>query len=194
MISRIRGTLLRREGLAIEVLTAGGVAYQIDVPLFVAERLPREGTEVELRTYQVVRDDALLLFGFLDEFERVVFTRLLATAGIGPRLALAMLSNLRPDRLVSAVLDRDVDMLRQVPGVGKKTAERLVLELTDRMEDLVGTVTAPVAGGAKEGVAALVALGFAASEANNAVRVVMDEQGALQGAELVKAALARLSR
>jgi len=194
MISRIRGTLLRREGTAIEILTAGGVAYQIDVPLFVAERLPREGTEIELRTCQVVRDDALLLFGFLEEFERVVFTRLLATAGIGPRLALAMLSNLRPDRLVSAVLDRDVDMLRQVPGVGKKTAERLVLELADRMEDLVGTVTGPVAGGAKEGVAALVALGFAVSEANNAVRAVIDEQGELHGAELVKAALARLSR
>ena len=193
MISRIHGTLLRRARQAVEVLTAGGVAYQIDVPLFVSERLPREGAAVELLTCQVVRDDAVLLFGFLEEQERSVFLRLLSASGVGPRMALAILSKLTPDRLARAIMDRDVAALRQVPGVGKKKAERLLFELADRLEDLGLAATSTVDATAHEGVAALVALGYAPAEAAAAVRKALDEQGALGGAELVKAALARVS-
>lgn len=192
MISRVRGVLLRCDSQVAEIMTSGGLAYQVEVPTFVAERL-REGTDVELHTCQVVRDDAVLLFGFLKEHERSVFNRLLATAGVGPRLALAMVSSLTPERLVSAIVERNVALLCQVPGVGKKKAERLVLELADRLEDLVLVAGVPATGAVQEGTAALVALGYAPAEAAEAVRKVLAESERLAGTELIKAALARLS-
>lgn len=197
MISRIRGTLLRRELELVEVLTAGGVAYEIDIPLSVYERLPREGEEVELRTHQVVREDAITLFGFLEERERALFATLLTASGVGPRLALGLLSHLGADGLVRAVGERNVAALRQVPGVGRKTAERLVLELADKLDDLAllastgarpGAV--PTGRAAEEAVSALVALGFAHGQAVAAVRRALDEQGGLEGGDLIKAALA----
>src|SRR5690606_28173204 len=94
VISRIRGVLLRRELGVAEVMTPGGVAYEIQIPLTVFERLPQEGAEVELRTHQVVREDAVELYGFMDEAERAVFGRLLSASGVGPRLAVNILSTL----------------------------------------------------------------------------------------------------
>src|SRR5690606_14806979 len=111
MISRVRGTLLRSQPEVAEVMTPGGIAYEIIVPLSVYERLPREGAEVELRTVQVVREDAVELFGFIDEHERAIFSRLLTASGVGPRLALAMMSTLAPDRLVRAIGERDTATL-----------------------------------------------------------------------------------
>src|SRR5690606_16288318 len=103
VISRIRGTLLLRELDRVEVMTPGGVAYEIWVPRSVFEGLPGAGEEVELRTYQVVREDAVMLFGFLQEAERLVFSRLLTASGVGPRLALSLLSALPAERLVRAI-------------------------------------------------------------------------------------------
>jgi holliday junction DNA helicase RuvA len=190
VISRIRGTLLRREIGVAEVMTGGGVAYELQIPLGVFERLPREGGEVELRTVQIVREDSVELFGFMDHAERVVFSRLLSASGVGPRLALNILSSMPPERIVRAIRDKDIAALRQIPGLGVKKAERLVLELVDRLDDVA--VAAADRGGAPgfdEAVKALVALGYSSADAASAVRKVIDEQGTLQPLDLIRAAL-----
>jgi Holliday junction DNA helicase RuvA len=193
MISRVRGTLLRRDLSVVEILTAGGVTYEIEIPLPVYERLPREGADVDLRTVQVVREDAVTLYGFLDAPERNVFTRLLTASGVGPRLALNMLSKMSPERLVRAILERDVAALRQIPGLGTKKAEKLVIELTDRLGGLnLAPSGAPGGRSSEEAVGALVALGYSSSEATSAVRDALDTSGTLVGIDLIKAALARL--
>jgi len=196
MISRVRGTLLRSRPEVAEVMTPGGVAYEISIPLTVYERLPREGQEVELRTVQVVREDAVELFGFLDDRERAVFGRLLTASGIGPRLALAMLSTLSPDRLVRAIAERDTSALRQVPGVGAKKAERIVVELQGKLDDLALAATGPVpqSRAADEATSALIALGYTPAQAVTAVRRALEKDGRLKGTDLIKAALAVLSK
>ncbi len=198
MISRIRGTLLRRDLEGCEIMTAGGVAYEIEIPLSTFERLPREGAEIELRTYQLFREDAQLIYGFLDESERALFARLLTASGVGPKLALAMLSRMAPDRLARAITDRDIAGLRQIPGLGTKKAERLVLELGDKLQDLAfagapGAGARPAGRAAEEAVAALVALGYSPSDAGHAVRDVLDGQPGLGGVELIKAALSAMA-
>lgn len=192
MISRIRGTLLRRDPALIEVMTAGGVAYEIDIPISVFEKLPRVKQDVELLTYQVVREDDVMLFGFLHEAERDLFGRLLGASGVGPRLALAMMSALSPAALVRAITEREVATLVQVPGVGRKTAERISLELGDKLDDLSIRATPTVKGAAaQEAVGALVALGYASSDATTAVRRTIEEQGPEEDAQvLIRKALA----
>jgi Holliday junction DNA helicase RuvA len=197
MISRIHGKLVRRDLNSIEVMTSGGVAYEIHVPLTVFERLPREGGEVELRTYHVVREDAQELFGFIDAAERTLFGRLLSASGVGPRLALNMLSTMHPQSLVTAITMKDIAALRRIPGLGAKKAERLVLELADRLDDVilsgdVASAARPAGANADEAVHALVALGYNPAEASTAVRKALDEQGKLIGIDLIKAALARV--
>lgn len=199
MISRVRGKLVRRDLNSIEVMTSGGVAYELLIPLTVFERLPREGGEVELRTYHVVREDAQELYGFLENSERVLFGRLLSASGVGPRLALNMLSTLTPDRLVTAITMKDIASLKRIPGLGTKKAERLVLELADRLDDVaVVSARAGAAPGAgastEEAVHALVALGYNAGEATAAVRKALDEEGKLMGIDLIKAALAKVTK
>ncbi len=195
MIRRVKGTLLRRELGVVEVMTPGGVAYEIEIPLAVYERLPREGAELELRTCHVVREDAHALYGFLEERERAVFARLLGAPGVGPKLALAMMSSLTPDRLVRAIRERDIAALRQVPGLGTKKAEKLVLELVDKLDDLAFEPAGPRPEGrvAEEAVGALVALGYSPAQATQAVRAALDEKGQVKGAELIKAALAAMA-
>lgn len=194
MISRIRGVLATRDLGVVEVSTPGGVTYELEIPLTVFERLPREGAEVELRVFQVVREDAITLYGFLDWRERAVFARLLTASGVGPRLALNMLSTLPPEELIRAILERDVATLRRIPGLGTKKAERLVLELADRLDDLAAAAAGPSADGrvAEEAVGALVALGYSAPEASAAVRRALDASGQLEGIALIKAALGSL--
>jgi holliday junction DNA helicase RuvA len=194
MISRIRGVLVRRDLGIVEVQTQGGVTYEIEIPLTVYERLPREGADIELLTHQVVREDALTLFGFLHATERALFGRLLSASGVGPRLALNMLSTLSPAKLVGAITSKDIATLRQIPGLGTKKAEKLVVELADRLDDLAVASAGPRPEGrtAEEAVAALVALGYTATEATAAVREALDEHGKLIGIELIKAALAQV--
>lgn len=198
MISRIRGTLLRREVGLAEVMTSGGVAYEIQIPLGVFERLPREGADVELRTVHVVREDAVELFGFLDDGERVLFSRLLSASGVGPRLALNILSTMPPERVVRAIVHKDIAVLRQIPGLGAKKAERLALELADRLDDIatVASSVRGVGGGARleEAVAALVALGYSSADAAAAVRRVLDAESGLDGVDLIKAALVAIRK
>ena len=195
MISRLRGTLITRDPEVVEIATTGGVVYELEVPLTVFERLPAPGSEVELRTQLVVREDSQTLYGFLEPNERVLFRRLMGASGVGAKLALAMMSAYRADRLARALVEKDVNALKQVSGIGKKTAERLALELSDKVTDLAVAASTggpqTVSSGAQEAVAALVALGYAFADADDAVRAVL-EDGSVSGAdELIRKALAR---
>jgi Holliday junction DNA helicase RuvA len=196
MISRVSGKLVRRDLGVAEVATACGLTYEIQIPLTVFERLPREGADVELLTHMVVREDAQELYGFLTTAERALFGRLLSASGVGPRLALNMLSTLSPDKLIAAITNKDLATLRQIPGLGTKKAEKLSVELADRLGDLATTLSglSPDGRTAEEAVAALVALGYSASEATLAVRKALDEQGRLIGIDLIKAALLQVGK
>ncbi|HET7229355.1 MAG TPA: Holliday junction branch migration protein RuvA [Longimicrobium sp.] len=194
MISRIRGELVLRDIERVEVMTGGGVAYEIHIPTTVFERLPRVGEQVTLRTFHVVREDAQLLFGFLEDVERVIFSRLLAASGVGPRLALALMSAMSAEMLVRAVRNRDVAALTAVSGVGKKTAERIAVELSNKLDDLAFAPSAMSsrAPGIEDALRALIALGINQGDADRAVRAVVTERGNdVPAPELIRLALAR---
>jgi holliday junction DNA helicase RuvA len=194
VISRLRGTLLSREGEVIEVATAGGVVYELDVPLSVAERLPPVGEEVELRTVLLVREDQHALYGFHSEGERALFRRLLTVKGVGAKVAVGMLSAYAAHRLVQVLVEGNVPALTQVSGIGKRTAERIVLELSDRLGDLEAQLGTESGGAtpdaAQSAVQALTALGMSFQEADRAVRAVLDGSGELSSAEIIRKALA----
>jgi Holliday junction DNA helicase RuvA len=192
LISRLKGKLLTRDFTSIEVETPGGVVFEVEVPLTVRERLPQAGEAVELRTVQIVREDSVFLCGFLEAHERELFKRLLTASGVGARLALAMLSTFSARRLARALAEKDLAALSQISGVGKKTAERLALELSERVRDLAlvpeGAPEAPPA--LEEAVSALVALGFSFTSADAAVRKALREVGEDATAEgLIRRAL-----
>jgi Holliday junction DNA helicase RuvA len=196
MISRLRGRLVSREVDHIEVETAGGVVYEVQVPLSILERLPKPPVlDFEIRTLQLVREDSVTLYGFLESFERELFRRLLGASGVGPKVALAMLSTYSARRLAQALAEKDVVALNQVSGVGKKTAERIVLELADKVEDLaVGAAGPDGVGrgpGAQEAVGALVALGYSFVDADAAVRAALAQGDAESTDALVRRALAK---
>ncbi len=194
MISAVRGQLVAKAADRVVVETAGGVSYEIGVPLGVFERLPAEGRPVALRTVLVVREDGWALYGFDQELERTVFQRLLAASGVGPRLALALVSALGGARVVAAIQQGDVAALCTVPGVGKKTADRLILELKDRMGDLAAAEGPPAAGRvAEQAVQALMGLGYGPGEADRAVRAVISQDGSAEPAELIRRALQHLT-
>lgn len=194
MISRLRGTLLSRIEGRVEIATPGGVVYEVQVPLMVAERLPAIGEEVELRTVQVVREDAQELYGFLTVRERDLFQRLLGAKGVGGKHAVSMLSTFSAARLIRILMNRDIAALVQVPGIGKKSAETLAVALSDRVGDLELTAEPhelAAAEGVEAAVQALVALGMGVNEAEQAVRAVLEDGGASTPDELIRKALAR---
>lgn len=195
MIAGVQGTLTARLGDRVIVATASGVSYELAVPLGVLERLPAEGASVDLRTVLVVREDGWSLYGFDRDYERGVFQRLLGASGVGPRLALALLSSLGGPRVVSALRGGDLAALCTVPGIGRKTAERLVLELKDRLGDLTPPGETPArAPAGDQAVQALVNLGYGAADADRAVRAVLAERGSAPVAEVIRQALQILSR
>lgn len=191
MISRLRGTLLTRAKDRVEIETPGGVVYEVEVPLSVQERLPPPDAAVELRTLQVVTESSIALYGFLTSHERSVFQRLLSANGVGARLALAMMSALTAERLVRAIIEKDLAALTLVSGIGKKKAEKLSLELSDRMMDLVTVETIPATGvgRAHEAVQALVSLGFSFGEADRSVRAALQAGVPDTTEELIRRAL-----
>lgn len=194
MIAGVAGRLAARNGDRIQVTTEAGVTYELAVPLGVLERLPDEGRPVDLRTVLVVREDGWALYGFDREGERLLFQRLLGASGVGPRLALAMVSTLGGARVVRVIRDADLAALCTIPGIGKKTAERIVLELKDKLGDLAAEAapdTPPPA--ADQAVQALVNLGYPAGEADRAVRAALAKAGAAEPAELIRRALQTLS-
>lgn len=193
MISRVSGRLLVRELERVEVMTPGGVAYEIAIPSTVFERLPLPGNDVELRTHQVFREDGVFLYGFLEETDRLVFGRLLTAPGVGPKLAISMLSTLPVPRLIRAIRERDLAALTGISGVGKKTAERLALDLGSRLDDIPVVIESrPSGDGVDEALKALAVLGYSSAEAEKAVRAVLGRNGSRASGDLVKAALAEL--
>lgn len=170
MIRRVRGRLLHKDPAGVEVLTRGGVAYELMVPTTLFERLPSVGREVELHAALIARDDSLELYGFSSSHDRELFQRLRSATGVGPRLALALLGALPAGRLVRAIRGKEHPVLQTVSGVGRKTAERIVVELADKLDDLApdepGATEEP--GGAAA-VQALRALGYGHSESEEAV-------------------------
>lgn len=201
MISRVHGTLVAHTLDRIEVMTAAGTAYEILVPLGVLESLPRVGGEIALHTAMVVREDAWTLYGFPTADERRLFHRLMGTTGVGPSLALNLLSTLTGERLVRAVRDGDLTTLTRVPRVGKKLAERLVLELRDKLEGAAdgaaptpGSARAPSGPGA-DATRALLALGYAPADAERAVRIgLADAPKDDNTADLIRRSLAALAK
>ena len=193
MIALLAGTLAAKEADRVVVRTPSGVGYECFVPTRTLADLPGVGQPVELHTSLVVREDGQSLYAFATVEERRVFQRLLQASGIGPRLALAMLSVHPGERLVRSIRERDIATLVAVPGVGKKTAERLVLELADKTGDLeAGEVTRPSTA-SDAATKALVRLGYGAPEADDAVRRALAEDGRRDTAELLKAALTFLA-
>lgn len=195
MISRIRGTLISRSLDRVEIETAGGVVYEVEVPLSILERIPMAPKEgFELRTLQIVREDSVTLYGFQEANERELFRRLLGATGVGPKVALAMLSTYNAPRLARALLEKDVTALKQVSGVGAKTAQRIVLELSDKVQDLAmaldGTDSPIAAPTTQEAVAALVALGFSFTDADTAVRKALEAGDPESTDQLIRRALA----
>lgn len=193
MISRIQGTILSREPDRVEVETGGGVVYEIEVPTTVLQRLPPVGSRVELRTLHVVTDSSTALYGFMEAHERTLFRRLLGASGVGPKLALAMMSTFRAERLALALVERDLAALSQVSGIGKKKAEKIAVELADKLGDLALVApSAPAARGPRvqEAVQALIALGYSHSAADQAVRQALKQGETETTEELIRRALA----
>ncbi len=171
MIGRLSGTLLEKHppGVLVDV---GGVGYELDVPMSTFYDLPATGAPVSLLVQMVVRDDALLLFGFLQTAERDAFRQLIRIAGVGARTALAVLSGLSVDELARSVALQDATRLRKVPGIGKKTAERLLLELEGKLGPATAVSADPGAAASDPGtdmLQALLALGYSEREASAAI-------------------------
>lgn len=198
MIVQVAGVLLAKELDRVEIMTDGGVAYELAVPLSAYEALPKTGERCALHTYLVVKEDGWQLFGFAAPYERRVFQKVLGAKGVGPALALGLLSSLTADRLVRAIREKDIPTLQSVPRVGRKKAEQLILDLADKLDELQTSgveagVARGVAPGTEDAIRALVSLGYSTSDAERAVRAVLD--GGMKGMaapELIRAALAKI--
>jgi Holliday junction DNA helicase RuvA len=188
MIVRLSGTLVTRQPPAL-VVDVHGVGYEVEAPLNVFDRLPADGEPLTILTHLVVKEDAQTLYGFLSEADRKLFRELLKVSGIGPRLALAILSGVSGDDFALMVEAGDSQALTRLPGIGKKTAERLILEMRGRISDLGGASEA--VGGALSAEAeareALTALGYSSSEALKMIKAVGDED--LSAEALIRSAL-----
>jgi Holliday junction DNA helicase RuvA len=196
VISQIAGRLVAKELDRVEIATTGGVTYDIAIPLTAFESLPGVGESATLFTSLVVREDEWQLFGFPTPRERRVFRRLLAATGVGPALALGMLSALSAERLVRAIREKDLVALQSVPRVGKKKAQQLVLDLAEKLDDLLDgetTVSRPGGAMADDALRALVSLGYTQGEADKAVRAALEATGPARTApELIRAALGHI--
>lgn len=194
MIASIKGELTAVDGDRVVIQTEAGLGYELLVPRNVLETLPTAGGVTELTTVLVVREDSLTLYGFASQRDRVIFQRLLGTSGVGPRLALALLSSLGTHRLVRSLCERDIAALTTVPGIGKKTAERLSLEMADRLKDLAldDEDATPELSESRVAVDALVRLGYTRSQAEAALRTVIAEGGPTDVQHLIRQSLHHL--
>ena len=197
MISQIAGRLSGKELDRVEIMTSGGVGYELLVPLSVFETVGRVGDETSLHTHLVVKEDGWQLFGFSSLYERRVFQKLLAAKGVGPALALGMLSTLTADRVVRALRDHDIATLQSVPRVGRKKAEQMILDIADKLDDLGGAASGgprPNGGGADDAIRALVSLGYGSIDAERAVQAALDAGARGQPAsEVIRRALAQVT-
>ena len=197
MISQVAGKLTAKELDRVEIMTSGGLGYELLVPLSVFEAVGRIGDQASLHTHLVVKEDGWQLFGFGSLYERRVFQKLLAVKGVGPALALGMLSTLTADRVVRALRDHDVATLQSVPRVGRKKAEQMILDIADKLDDLgagTGAGPRPEGGGAEDAIRALVSLGYSSIDAERAVQAALDGGARGQPAsEVIRRALAQVT-
>jgi Holliday junction DNA helicase RuvA len=197
MIGKIRGIILEKQPPQL-VVDVNGVGYEIDAPMSTFYQLPDAGNEIHLFTHFVVREDAQQLYGFYTHDERLLFRTLLKVNGVGPRLALTILSSITPDEFVHCVLSNDTAALVRLPGIGKKTAERLVVEMRDKLSDWCSSSVvmdkmpeqhknAERRQILNDAISALIALGYKQQEANRTVTKIDD--GAANSEELIRRAL-----
>ena len=195
MIGLLRGRLLAKHPPQL-LLDVQGVGYEVDAPMTTFYDLPETGQEVTLHTHLVVREDAHILFGFTRQTDRNLFRHLIKITGIGPRLALAIMSSMTAGEFIGCVNDNDATALTRIPGIGKKTAERLLVELRDRLADFGAAAEAPAMGKTvtaepvnpvEEAVSALIALGYKPPEASRMVRAI--ETRDLPAEEIIRKAL-----
>jgi Holliday junction DNA helicase RuvA len=184
MIAHIRGRLLSKSPNQV-IVECGGVGYDVTISVSTFTGLPAEGSETSLHVYTNVREDQIALFGFSDRQEKKLFERLIAVSGIGPKLAITVLSGISSDRLVTAIRASDHGTLTRIPGIGKKTAERVVLELKDKLDDLA-VMTVPTDGGVHFGPAgddalsALTNLGYGRPAAQKAIETAVAKDPAVK--------------
>ena len=199
MIGRIRGTLVHKQPPDI-LVEVGGVGYELQVPMTTLFQLPELGSEVSLVTHFVVREDAQLLYGFIDERDRALFRQLIKVSGVGPKLGLTILSGMDSASFARCVQRDDISSLIALPGVGKKTAERLLVEMRDKLKDWLGQPeggAGPLTGGitiepvtdvVADAESALIALGYKPAEASKVVAAVNDDSVG-DSEELIRRAL-----
>ena len=197
MIAHLRGRVLRKSPQEV-VVDVAGVGYRVAIPVSTFYRVGEEGDELSLRIHTQVREDTLALFGFLTAAEQEVFERLIAVAGVGPKLAVSILSGIEVGDFVSALRANDLARLTRIPGVGKKTAERLVLELKDKLPiTLAGepAATAPAAPASPKDdlLSALANLGYSRPEVERAVDRALAEDGAGRFEDLLRRALQKVA-
>jgi len=198
VIAQVAGRLAGKQADRVMIHTAGGVGYEIVVPLSVMERLPAVGETVTLATELVVREDGWSLYGFQDDAGRRFFQRLIGVSGVGPKIAIALMSALGVERGARAVKERNIALLASVSGIGKKTAERLALELADKLGEFEEAAGAAAQGGgvAEAALHALERLGYATVEADRALRQAFaaDGGGGVDTETLVRRALHLLTK
>ena len=206
MIAHLSGTLLAKHATSV-VVEVGGVGYEVTIPVSTFYDLGDTGGPVKLRVYTHVREDALQLFGFRTERERELFTMLISVSGIGPKSGVAMLSGLSADEIVSAIRSNNLARLTSIPGVGRKTAERLVIELRDKMPKLSSPaldeeIGAGAAGGAAptedalrdDTLSALLNLGYQKAAAEKAITSAVQEGGDISVEVILRRALRLLAK
>lgn len=190
MIGRLTGTLLEKNPPRI-LLDVQGVGYEVDVPMSTFYNLPAAGERVTLHTHFVVREDGHFLFGFGAQAELAAFRQLVKISGIGPRMALAVLSGMSVDELARVVAAQEAGRLTKIPGIGKKTAERLLLELRDKLMPTVSLAAAVAPDAGADILNALVALGYSDREAQAALKTLPEGVGVSDGIRLALKALSR---
>ena len=194
MIAFLRGRLLEKHPNRV-IVDVQGVGYDVQVPVSSFYGMAEPGGDISLRVHTHVREDTIALFGFSTALELQLFERLIAVSGIGPKLALAVLSGIEPDDLIQAVHRADIARLTAIPGVGKKTAERIALELKDRLAAIAQTVEASPAGTLRDDlVSALVNLGYHRPALEKAVDAALKEDAGATFEVALRRALKRLSR
>ncbi len=193
MIGFLRGRLAHRQPPHL-VIDVGGVGYELQAPMSTFYGLPQTGAELTLVTHLVVREDAQELYGFASEAERALFRNLIKVSGVGARLALAVLSGMSVDSFVACVQAEDSASLIKLPGVGKKTAERLIIEMRDKIDAVAAEAPAQAAGAAApsiigEAIEALQALGYKPADAEKMIRQAQQEEAADSASQLIRRAL-----
>ncbi|MDE3105507.1 MAG: Holliday junction branch migration protein RuvA [Acidobacteriota bacterium] len=196
MIAHLRGRLIAKAPYQA-VVECGGVGYDVNISVTTFTSLPAEGAESALHIHTHVREDQIALFGFAERQEKTLFERLIGVSGIGPKLALTVLSGIAPERLVTAIRSSDHAMLTKVPGIGKKTAERVVLELKDKLDDLATALASPasaIAHGSlgEDVLSALVNLGYPRPAAEKAVSAALEDTASADFETLFRTAMGRI--